>query len=77
MLEMEKAFGQVIKKYRKLNRLTQEELAHLTSLDRTFISVLERGRRNPTLATAFSIANCLGIPLSELIKEIEDELNKK
>jgi transcriptional regulator with XRE-family HTH domain len=74
-LDIEKAFGQIMKKYRKINNITQEDLAHYSSLDRSFISRLERGTQIPSLTTAFSIAECFEIPLSELIKEIEDELN--
>lgn len=75
-LEVEKAFGQIMKKYRKINNISQEDLANLSNLDRTFISLLERGRRCPSLNTAFSIAECFEVSLSELIKEIEDQINE-
>lgn len=71
-MSIEKSFGLVLKKYRNLAGISQEELAASCELDRTFISLLERGKRNATLVTIFKISNSLKIKPSELIKEIED-----
>ena len=46
--------------------LTQEELAHQSGLDRSYIGGVERGERNPTLTVIEKIAKGLGISLAEL-----------
>jgi transcriptional regulator with XRE-family HTH domain len=51
--------------------LSQEGLAAAAGLDRTYISSLERGKRNPTLITQERIAAALGRPLSTLVAEAE------
>jgi transcriptional regulator with XRE-family HTH domain len=51
-------------------RLSQKELALITTLDRTYISGLERGKRNPTLKVVAKIAHSLEISLSQLLDGI-------
>lgn len=71
-MELLHAFGNTLKHFRKEKSWSQEKLADHSGLDRTYISLLERGHRNPTLSTLFSLANCLGYQPSQLIKEIEN-----
>lgn len=73
-MELEAAFGQTLRDYRKRAKLSQEALALECDLDRTFISLLERGRRQPTLKTLFRIAKILKISPSELIAAVETRL---
>ncbi|MFN2286104.1 MAG: helix-turn-helix domain-containing protein [Anaerolineae bacterium] len=54
-------FGAAVKIYRKEAGLSQEELAALSKLDRTYISGIERGVRNPTLLTIYRLATALEI----------------
>ncbi len=68
------AFGRVLRRVRRRADLTQERLAHDTGLDTTFISMLERGRRGPTLVTLWVLAERLGIRPSELVALIEEEI---
>ncbi|WP_103997879.1 helix-turn-helix domain-containing protein [Paenibacillus sp. UNC499MF] len=75
-MNLEEAFGLTLKKYRNMGCLSQEELAHQSNLDRTYISLLERGLRRPTLTTIFIIAKCLKKRPSELIQEVENQLNE-
>ncbi len=65
-------FGKVLRELRVQVGLTQEQLALECDLDRTFISLLERGLRQPTLTTLFTLAEKLKTPTSEIIKQIED-----
>ncbi|WP_397386637.1 helix-turn-helix domain-containing protein [Paenibacillus roseipurpureus] len=61
----------MLKKHRIDNNFSQEELAFNSGLDRTYISMLERGKRQPTLTTIFSISKALNVSPSLLIKEVE------
>lgn len=71
------AFGTVLKKYRKKLNLSQEELSYRCNLDRSFISLLERGKRNATIETLFKVCLNLNITPSNFIKEIEDLLHNR
>jgi len=50
--------------------LTQEELAYACDLDRTYVSLLERGKRQPTLTTIYSVSDALGVKPWLLLKEM-------
>jgi transcriptional regulator with XRE-family HTH domain len=63
-------FGTVLRALRISKNLSQEQFGHITGLDRTYISGLERGKRNPTLKVLASIAACLNITLSQLLEGI-------
>lgn len=66
------AFGRVLQAKRLQVGLSQEQLAQQCNLDRTYISLLERGLRQPTISSLFSLSKVLGIKPSELIKLTED-----
>lgn len=70
-MKSEEAFAIVLKTFRVKRLLTQEKLAHKCELDRTYISLLERGMRKPTLATIFALAEALNVKPSELVSETE------
>lgn len=56
-------FGAAVRRHRELLRLSQEELAARAAIDRTYISGVERGVRNPTLEVMQRIARALGSDL--------------
>lgn len=61
--------GERLKKLRKERNLSQEDFADATQLDRTYVSGLERGVRNPSYLTLLKIAKALHITLKELFWE--------
>jgi len=63
-------FGNNVKKARKNKFLSQEELAELCSLHRTYIGSVERGERNISLENIVIISRALDISLSELLSGI-------
>ena len=65
------AFGQVLRETRKDRGYSQEALALSCGLDRTFISLLERGLRQPTLSSIFSIAAALETQPSTMLEKVE------
>jgi transcriptional regulator with XRE-family HTH domain len=70
-MTIDEAFGAVLRELRNSQGLTQEKLAFDASLDRTFISLLERGQRQPSLTTIFQISKALHLLPSEVIKLVE------
>lgn len=66
-----KIFGEVIKDLRNEVGISQENLAYESELDRSFISMLERGLRLPTISTLFQISGPLKKTPSEIIRLIE------
>ena len=66
-------FGQLIFERRKALGISQEELAFRSDLDRTYISGLERGVRNPSLTAIVKVAIGLGITTDKLLKGLETE----
>lgn len=70
-----KAFGLVIKGLRHARSLSQEALAFEANLDRTFLSQLETGRKQPSLLTIFRLAAALQVEASDLIKQVETQLS--
>lgn len=73
-MTLEKAFGTVLKRTRLGRKLTQLELAEKCDFDVTYISLLERGRRQPTLKAFVNIAKGLGISPVELLRKTIKEL---
>ena len=70
--KLHSVFGKVLRDLRTQVGLTQEQLGLECDLDRTFISLLERGLRQPTLTTLFTLSDKLKIPASMIIKNVED-----
>ena len=70
-------FGKVLKKLRKTQKLSQEGLAHRCSRDRSYISLMERNIKKPSLATIFALSIGLDMKASEIIKEIEQHPENK
>ncbi|WP_368974939.1 helix-turn-helix domain-containing protein [Caldifermentibacillus hisashii] len=76
-MDLQKEFGKLLRKARENKGLTQEELALSCELDRTYISLLERGKRSPTLKKIFDLCEKLEVTPSDLIRELEEIVNKK
>jgi transcriptional regulator with XRE-family HTH domain len=71
---MEQAFGNVLRALRKQQKVSQVRLAEYTQLDRTYISLLERGLRQPSLSTVFKIGTALKIAPSEIVRQVESDV---
>lgn len=67
------AFADVVRRHRHRIGLSQEALAERADIHRTYMGMLERGERSPTLDTAAKLAAALEIPLDSLIAEAQGE----
>jgi len=74
-MDVAEAVGLAVRRVRVRRGHTQEELAFLAGVDRTYVSGLERGIRNPALSTLQRVASALNIRLSRLLaiaEQIQD-----
>ncbi len=69
--------GQRVRELRESKNLTQEQLGFASDLDRTYISDLERGNRNPSFWGLRKLASGLGVSLSELLEGLDEAHSKR
>jgi transcriptional regulator with XRE-family HTH domain len=67
MKKIPRTFGVQLKTLREQEGFSQDDLAQLTGMDRTFISLMERGLRQPSLTTLSKISVALEMPLSKIL----------
>jgi transcriptional regulator with XRE-family HTH domain len=65
------ALGQAIRELRRVVGVSQEGLANLASLHRTYVGGIERGERNVSFANLLKLAGALGVRPSELLARYE------
>ncbi len=66
---IQKKFGNRLRQIRQNMGLSQEELAHLCNLDRSYVGGVERGERNISLVNIHKIADALNISPTEFFNE--------
>lgn len=76
-MNLEQAFGSVLQELRNENSLSQERLAEKCGLHRTYISLLERGLKNPTLTTLFRLSSHLSISPHEFVQRVDLKLKSE
>lgn len=69
------AFGEVMRQTRTSRRISQQALALESGLDRTYVSLLERGHRQPTLAALILLANTLDTDPALLVRKAKARLD--
>lgn len=60
-------FAANLRRIRQASGISQEELAHRAGLHRTYVSSVERGRRNLTIDNIFALAAALAVDPRELL----------
>jgi transcriptional regulator with XRE-family HTH domain len=73
MQSAKKTFGASVREHRLALHLSQEDLAARADMHRTYITDVERGVRNVTLASMCKLAEALGIPLEALVTGVTCE----
>jgi transcriptional regulator with XRE-family HTH domain len=66
-LAQRKAFGVRVREERLKRGITQEQLAHQSELDRSYVGQVERGERNVSLDNIYRLANALSIEADSLV----------
>ncbi len=62
-------FGHNVQKYRKAQELSQEKLAELAGVHRTYIGMIERAEKNITLCNMERIAKALRVQIQDLLQQ--------
>lgn len=68
------AFGEAIRAARRRRGISQEDLAFKCGLDRTYVSGIERGLRNPSLTNILKIAAALDLTAAELLADVSADI---
>lgn len=71
------AFGRVLREARKVTGLSQESFADAVEMDRTTISLLERGKQSPTVETVFRLCDALRLSPSALLARVEKTIGRR
>ena len=75
--EVARTFGEILRERRGEKGLSQEKLAYECNLDRTYISMLERGLKQPSLTVVLRLAQALQAPASDMVASVEERLLKE
>jgi len=68
-------FGTALRKLREKAALSQERLADIAEIHRTYVGDVERGERNIALVNMVRLAKALKMPLSRIVAEMEKLAN--
>lgn len=68
--ELPVIFGEIISEARREAGLSQEQVADAIGASNVFISLLENGKRQPSLTSAILLAWSLGLPPEELVRRV-------
>ena len=67
MSELSIAFGQLVRKHRKEKNISQEKLALLCNIDRSYMGRIERGEVNLNVEKLYMIAKVLAVDVKQLL----------
>jgi transcriptional regulator with XRE-family HTH domain len=70
-MDVVQLLGANVRKFRKLKGMSQEQLALEAGMERSYVSDLERGTRNPSVRALGRLADALDIPPHELLLAID------
>jgi len=73
----EESFGKVLRELRQERGFTQEDLAFESGFHPTYIGLLERGKKSPSLRTIMRLAAALNTHGSEILRLVETRLKRK
>ncbi|MGA4440557.1 helix-turn-helix domain-containing protein [Psychrobacter celer] len=61
------AFGKRVREVRKGKGISQEKLAEMAGIDRSYMGNIERGEKNVTLKKVYEICDALGVDINDLV----------
>jgi len=68
-MDIKQKFGHKIKELRKAKNLSQEKLANMAEIDRTYLPTIEKGMRNVSIEVIEKLAIALEVSIKDLFDE--------
>ena len=75
-MDVRKLVGRNVRQYREKVGVSQEELAYRAGIDRTYVSGIERGIRNPTVLVLQDLASVLKVRPADLLADVDSTVVK-
>ncbi len=69
LMDIRQRLGKNVAGFRRERALTQEEVAHRAAVNQTYLSDIERGKRNPSLLVLDRIARALALDPVDLLRK--------
>jgi transcriptional regulator with XRE-family HTH domain len=69
-------FGEVLRRLREERDMSQEKLAEMSDLHRTYVYQIERGKKQPSVATMIDLARALNISLADFASFLDERLDR-
>lgn len=76
-MDIEEAVGAQLRACRLKKNVSQEQLAFDAGIHRTYVSLIERGAKNPTLGVLFRLCKALDVPPAKFVKNVQNRMGKK
>ena len=76
MSELTVSFGSKVREQRKLKKLSQEKLALLCNIDRSYMGRIERGEVNVTIEKVYESAKALEIDILDIMPTLSTDIKK-
>lgn len=74
---LKNAIASTLRRLRKAGQMSKRQMAGKARLERVYLIQLERGEKRPSVNALFYLSQALGLKPSEMVKMIEDELEKR
>jgi transcriptional regulator with XRE-family HTH domain len=76
-MDLEKAVGAELKAAREKRQISQEQLGFDAGIHRTYVSLIERGLKSPTLNVLFRLCRALDVPPGDFVRNVELRMSTK
>jgi transcriptional regulator with XRE-family HTH domain len=70
-MDLEKAVGEVLRTCRQKKGMSQEQLGFDAAIHRTYVSLIERGKKSPTLDVLFRLCKALDVPPAKFVRDVQ------
>lgn len=76
-MDIEKAVGEELRASRERRRISQEQLGFDAGIHRTYVSLIERGLKSPTLNVLFRLCGALDVAPADFVRNVESRASAK
>jgi len=76
-MNLEEAVGAELRACRERKQISQEQLGFDAGVHRTYVSLIERGVKSPTLGVVFGLCRALDVSAAKFVKNVQLRMEKK